>query len=73
MCLWWDQMGADPADNSNCVFNLGDNPDKYLTWSSSGRIPAFRRSAGRLWSPKYRRWLTPKDTPLLCFLVIQYM
>ena len=44
---WELRFGIPARDCDQAFFNLGDNPDNRLTWSAAGRIPGFRKSAGR--------------------------
>ena len=59
--LWKRKFGKDPRRMPSAFFNLGDNPEQRLCWSASGRLPGFRRTAGKLWSPWADRWLTGKE------------
>jgi hypothetical protein len=61
MLAWRIHTGLPPEEDANAAFNLGDNPDNRLCWSAAGRIPAFRRSAGRVWFAREKRWLTDSE------------
>ena len=60
--LYWQKFRHDPYKQDNLFIHLGDNPWSRLCWSgSSGKIPTFRTGSGRIYNPKTRVWLTPKD------------
>jgi len=63
---WRLSFDEDAKDNPNAVFLLGDNPLTYCTWtrgmaSSNGQLPAFKKSAGKLWIASKERWMTPRE------------
>jgi hypothetical protein len=58
---WKARFGIHPRCDRNCFFMLSDNPDRTPTWSAHGRLPAFKKSAGKLWSESAERWLTPLE------------
>ncbi|CAE7355942.1 unnamed protein product, partial [Symbiodinium necroappetens] len=59
------KFGRDACQDRDLVVFLGDDPDKgWRTWSAtSAAIPTFRRNVrtGLMWSPYWRRWLTPRE------------
>lgn len=59
----WNLRGdkKDPSEDPNCIFHLGDNPQKRCVWSVNGHIPTFRRGGGMYWMPYHRRWIMPKE------------
>ena len=60
--LYRTKFRRDPEKADNLFIHLGDNPWKFLCWSGvSGRLPTFRTSSGKLWNPKRKVFLTPKD------------
>lgn len=57
-----EKYGADPADNPNLVYFLGDNPSWAKTWSASrGKLPTFRRNNGFYLSRPSFKIMTPGD------------
>ena len=59
---WWNGKGC-PADRDTCcVFNLTQNPDFTLSWTTAqGRMPTFTTGCSRMWVPVLRRWLLPRE------------
>jgi len=58
---WAEHVGIQASYDMDCFFNLGDNPTNRLSWSAGGRLPGFRKSAGKLWHPASRRFLTDNE------------
>jgi hypothetical protein len=50
-----------PEEVPWCLFFLGDNPEKRLTWSANGCMPSQRLNGGLLWCPRLRRMVTGKE------------
>lgn len=59
--LWFELFGVQAQHDPNAIFNLADNPLNRVSWSACGKLPGFRRSAGRYWHASSRRWLTDKE------------
>ena len=47
--LWFERFGVQAQHDPNAIFNLADNPLNRVSWSACGKLPGFRRSAGRYW------------------------
>jgi len=64
---WRLRTGRSAEDDPNAFFNLGDNPENRYSWSmpargeTTGRMPGFRKSAGRYWHAQSRRWVTDNE------------
>ena len=74
---YWVRFNADPCEDADLCYFLGDSPEYSRTWSAvSGKIPTFRMNSrsGKYWFPMFRRWLTAKERlALMGFPVIPEM
>ena len=43
------------------MFGFNDNPEKRVTWSASGKLPALRTNSCRIYSPYHRRFMTLRE------------
>ena len=56
------EFRSHPSFDSDCIFNLSDNPHARRSWSAaSRRLPCFRTNGGKLWSCFFGRWLTNRE------------
>ena len=47
-----------PSLDPDCAFDLSQDPDRRLSWTTaSGALPTLRYSGSLLWMPLLRRWL----------------
>ena len=58
---WLSRTGVCAHHDMDAFFNLQDNPEKFVSWSINGKLPAFRRSQGKVWHACSKRWLTGKE------------
>jgi hypothetical protein len=62
LTMWGAQRGTEPHTDTNCLFNLGQNPNMRLSWTSRhGAMPTLTAASRKLWSPYLGRWLIPSE------------
>lgn len=59
---WISRYGIAPELCPCAFFNLTDNPERRLTWTSAHmKLPAFRTNSTLIWSPAAGRCLTRRE------------
>ena len=56
--MYMENFRRPASSDPNLAVYLGDNVEWSLTWSAtSGRIPTFRMSSGKMYFPFFQRWM----------------
>ena len=62
LAMWVAVRGTEPHTDKNCLFNLGQNPEKRRCWTTRhGAMPTLTTASRKLWSPYLGRWLIPSE------------